>query len=316
MEQVKVRYQEFLEACIEQLKIRLGTEYNIQLNTVLRNNAITMKGVIILKNGEKISPNIYLDEYFTQYEQGKTLEEVVDRILILYYNQVKEKSDFDLQFTFEAMKDNIIFRVINKEKNEELLKDCPHVVFLDLAVTFHCLIQDGWDSIGTIRITNDHLRLWQVSEKDMIDLARKNTPKLLPPLLRKMDDVLKEMLEQEDIVPEEENLQLEFDRLQGNDEDSSHAELFVLSNTKGINGASCILYEDAIRHFAKLMKSDLYILPSSIHELILLPTKDSYDKERLEEMVIDINRTQVPYEEVLSDHIYYYSRIQNKIKIL
>ena len=318
MNQVKSKYQEFLEECIQNLENQLGEGYNIQLNTILKNNSITMDGVVILKDGAKITPNIYLEEYYLLYEEGKGMDEIVSELIHVYFDKVRERSDVDIQFTYEAMKSQIIYRVVNEEKNKELLADCPHIDFLDLAVTFHCLVQDEMDSIGTIRITNEHLKLWQVTTAELYEHAKKNTPKLMPPLLRKMEEVLREILTQENLSINEEQIQIELQRL---DEESQvpedeRADMYILSNTKGINGASCLLYPDIIRNFSRLLHCDIFILPSSIHEIILLPAIDAYKKEQLEEMVSDINRTQVPYEEILSDHIYYYSFVENQMKLL
>jgi len=83
--------------------------------------------------------------------------------------------------------------------------------------------------------------------------------------------------------------------------------MYILTNQKGINGASCMIYKDVIKEFAQLIKSDIYILPSSIHEIILIPLEGSEDKERFKRMVIDINSSQVPADEVLSDSVYMYS---------
>lgn len=318
MNQLKLKYQEFLEECIQKLKEQLGEGYNIQLNTILKNNSITMDGVVILKDGAKITPNIYLEEYFQLYEQGKDMEEIISEITTVYFDKVRERNDVDIQFTYETMKSQIIYRVVNREKNKELLKDCPHFEFLDLAVTFHCLVQDGMDSIATIRITNNHLKLWQVSMAEIYECAKENTPKLMPPILRKLEEVLKEILSEENLPIDEEQVQVERKRLEADCEvpEYERADLYILSNLKGINGASCLLYPEIIKNFSKLLQCDLYILPSSIHEIIILPAFDAYSKEHLEEMVTDINQTQVPYEEVLSDHVYYYSSLENQIKLL
>lgn len=318
MNQVKLKYQEFLMECIENLKNQLGEEYNIQLNTILKNNSITMDGVVILKDGAKITPNIYLEEYYLLYEQGKSMEEIVSELIHVYFDKVRERSDVDIQFTYEAMKSQIIYRLVNSEKNRELLAECPHIEFLDLAVTFHCLVQDEMDSIGTIRITNEHLKLWQITTAELYEQAKENTPKLMPPVLRKMEEVLREILNEENLPMNEEQIQIELQRLEEDSQVPEHerADMYILSNTKGINGASCLLYSDIIRNFSRLLQCDIYILPSSIHEIILLPAVDAYRKEQLEEMVSEINQTQVPYEEVLSDHVYYYSFLDNQMKVL
>ena len=92
--------------------------------------------------------------------------------------------------------------------------------------------------------------------------------------------------------------------------------LFVMSNGDYMNGASVILYKDVLRDFAKYMEYDLYILPSSIHEVIIL-LDNEYAKapEELARMVRETNRIVVDREEILSDHVYYYDREKDEIRI-
>ena len=318
MNQIKSKYEEFLEKCMEGLKSRLGEGYTIQVNTILKNNSIALDGVIILKEGAKITPNIYLDQYYVQYEQGEDLQNILEDILQVYADKANEKCDVEIQFSLEAMKDKIIYRLVNREKNQELLSTCPYMDYLDLAVTFHCLIQEQEDCIGTIRITNEHMQYWGVTTAEIYQYAVENTQKLMPPLLRRMEDVLREILQSNQIGMEQEEIQLELERLKLEEEDDTEdkAQMYILSNTKGINGAACLMYPDVIPNFARLLQSDVYILPSSIHEIILLPANQLYELAKLEEMVSDINQTQVPYEEILSNHVYYYSITSKQIRIL
>lgn len=318
LNQLESNYQEFLELCIQGLKNRLGEGYNVSLNSILKNNSITMDGVVILKDGAKMTPNIYLGEYFESYQNGCAMEEILSSLLEVYNNHMEQRKEIEITYTYEAMKESIIFRIVNLEKNEELLKNCPYIKFLDLAVTFHCLIQEEIESIGTIRITNEHLNLWDVKKEDLLSCAMKNTPKLFPPLIRRMEDVLRELLEENTGAMHQEEIEVELRRMEeDSDEDSNRQNtLYILSNTKGINGASCILYPEVIRNFARLLKNNIYVLPSSIHEVILLPADSVYGKEQLEAMVCEINQSEVPYEEVLSNHIYYYSIEKKQLMIL
>lgn len=306
--QVIVSYEDFLEACMFALEQRLGNECSIQLNTILKNNSISMDGIVIRKHGEKISPTIYLQEYYVLYEEGICLDAIVDKILEVYYDKVEERKDLEIPFEYEQLKDRMIYRLVNAEKNKELLETCPHIRFLDLAITFHCLVQEGFDTIGTIRITNEHLEVWEVSKETIMEQAIENTPKLLPPLLRNMETVIRDMMQEEYGLGDEAHIQL--------DTPSSNAELYVLSNTKGINGASCMLYPNIMKECSSRLQSDLYILPSSIHEVILLPAYERYEREYLETMVTEINHTQVALEEVLSNRVYYYSRAEDQIQLL
>jgi len=197
------------------------------------------------------------------------------------------------------MKPYIFYRLVSLERNEKLLGEIPYIEFLDLAVTFHCLVRSEEEGIGTIRISDDQVEQWDIKLEELKELAFDNTARLFPPLIRTMEEVIKGLLDRENI----DNEIFDYD-----DKQYEAYPMYILTNEKGINGASCILYKDVIKDFANLIKSDLYILPSSIHELILIPMESAIEKERLSQMVVEINSSQVPVDEVLSDHVYIYSR--------
>jgi hypothetical protein len=138
--------------------------------------------------------------------------------------------------------------------------------------------------------------MWGITADDLYVLADENTPKLLNYDLRSMTDVLKEMLDESDHS--------------GITDDPSQSlcSMYVLSNRHKLNGSSCMLYPGLLKRFADKLQSDLFILPSSVHEVIILPATDGHSHEELDEMVREVNRTQLSREDVLSDHAYVFSR--------
>ena len=211
------------------------------------------------------------------------------------------------------MKSNITYRLISFNRNEKLLSQVPYIKYLDLAITFHCLVKEDEDGIGTIRITNEHLSAWNISLEDLQEVANINTCNLFPATIKSMEDTIKGIVMDTPIKGGENISDDDFSLLLNPSYYNDNASMYVLTNKQGINGASCLLYEDLIRSFADKLQSDLYILPSSIHELILIPTQNNGDRSSLKEMVVEVNLTQVAPEEVLSDNVYYFNRKQNAI---
>ncbi len=84
--------------------------------------------------------------------------------------------------------------------------------------------------------------------------------------------------------------------------------MFILTNESRLNGATCMLYENVLDKFANEIKSDLYILPSSIHEVIILPKKEWYKKSDLESMINEVNTDNLSVDEILSDRVYMFER--------
>ena len=292
-------YTSFISTVKESIEVRMGKDYQVKIFKVTKNNSLELDSLVVLKEGRNFAPNIYLNAYYESYMAGTTMEEIIDRLCMIYKHCSIPILQDDFEYTLENMKPFIFFRLVSFDRNLKLLTQIPHVKFLDLAVTFHCLVRSEDEAIGTIRITKEHMKLWKISLEDIKELAFINSKRLFPPVIRTMEDMINGIIHR--------------DNLNGGTCDFEYIPndsipMYILTNEKGINGASCILYKDVIKDFANLIKSDLYILPSSIHELILIPMESAIEKERLSQMVVEINSSQVPVDEVLSDHVYIYSR--------
>ena len=305
-------YDSFIANIMEMVKTKMGKDYTAQIYKVTKNNSLELDSLILLKEGKSFAPNIYLQPYYQAYLDGISMEEVTDRLCSIYQNCSAPIIGKDFNYTFEAIKNNIVYRLINREKNSKLLKKIPHLQFLDFAITFHCLVHHGQDGIGTIRITNDHISHWKVNLEELEKLAAENTKVQFPPTIRSMDEVIRKMMNESNGNDGDYSEEIINEIIQ-NKENSKR--MYVLSNSQGINGATCLLYSDILKNFSNHLKTDLFILPSSIHEVILVPFECSIDKELLRNMVVDVNQNQVASEEVLSDQVYYYSRDNDTISI-
>lgn len=289
-------YQEFKTSICHTLQNELGNQVSITIQDIMKNNSTHMDGLTILAAGCNLSPTIYLDPYFTQYQNGRSFHAICQDILQMY-EESKVSSRIDVSFftEYDKVKSHIVCKLVNFERNRELLTDVPHFRFLDLAIVFSCLLESDSTGNATILIHQQHLSYWNITKDDLYALALQNTPTLLKYDLRNMTDILKELLSNEDI----EDFPTPSDAI---------VPMYVLTNQHKLNGSVCILYHNLLKNFADRLNSDLYILPSSIHEVLLIPahTSDSYDT--LSDMVREVNTSQVSTEEILSDHVYYFSR--------
>jgi hypothetical protein len=307
-------YQFFVNEILLKVKQLMGEEYNLRIYKVTKNNSLELDSLVMLKQGNHYAPNIYLAPYYDAYLEGTSIKELSERLCDIYRQYQVPMLNENFQYSFEGMISNIIYRIVNYESNKKLLEKVPFIKYLDLAITFHCLVRDDEEGIGTIRITNEHLREWKTSLQELHKYATVNTKSLFPPIIRSMEDVIHRMLTENDMSNEKYNLTEElFDSYSDEGGTTNLNRMFVLTNQKGINGASCLLYDKVLHDFANKVNSDFYILPSSIHELILVPYNESMDEASLTKMVKEVNQTQVAPEEVLSNRVYYYSRENNAI---
>lgn len=278
-------YASFVSFVRNMVSERMGEGYSIKLFKVMKNNSLELDSLVVLKEGRNFAPNIYLNAYYDSYIAGTDVIEIVDRICMIYDHCSIPIVQEDFEYTLEHMRPYIFFRLVSLERNKKLLSEVPHTEFLDLAVTFHCLVRSEEEGIGTIRITKEHMNLWNISLNELKELAYNNTIRLFPPVIRTMEEVIRSLLQSDEMNG------VDFDYVKPEDE---AYPMYILTNEKGINGASCLMYKDVIRDFARDIKSDIYILPSSIHEIILIPMESTDDKEHLQRMVVEINASQVP----------------------
>lgn len=297
-----MEYNDFLQCVQERTMETAGEGGSVTINHIIKNNGCELDGLVIMEAGSNISPTIYLNSFYDQYRDGRMLDEIVGEIKKIYIEN-KDRISVDPTYfrDFNKIKNRIVYKVINYEKNKKLLEKVPHKKVLDLAVVFYCLLDQQTDGNATALVYHSHVQAWKVTEDDVYQAAVDNTPRLLASSIKPMSAIIREMMSQE-VIEEECN-------------DFASNEMFVLTNKTKINGASCMLYENVLNDFATKMDCDLYILPSSIHEVILLPMVDAFDKKELEKMVHEVNSEGVSNEEILSDNVYIYHRKDGMISM-
>lgn len=275
---------------------RLGENYQIKIQEVCKNNGVILQGLVILTENQNISPTIYLNSFWDAYEAGVPFTAIIEKILSVYQEDTpKENVDMSFFKIFEKVKDRICFKVISSGQNQELLKKIPHLEFLDLAVCFYYAYQGATLGCGSILIHNSHLEMWQVDTEIIWQVAQENTPKFFPWECGSMEDVLSEMM---------------------NEETADAVPMKILSNDTRVFGASCMLYRGVLEELAAKQGSNFYIIPSSVHEVILLPDSGEEDTDYLRHMIAEVNESQVEPEEVLSNQLYYYDRFSNRVTII
>ena len=306
-------YTNFINDLSDGLIKELGDTYETRAIANTRNNGVTKRGILIRHQEETIAPAIYLEDYYQKYCDGMCLSDIIRQVLYTYKEGVKENEDPKLdQFELspKAIQEKLIFRIVNYAKNAEALDDTPHIRFLNLVVTFQILVYQKEDGIGTIHFTSKHYDtladvIDNLSLEKLYQLALTNTMRLFPPKLNSIEEVLESF----SLNKTTEQLPLE---------QAVHANgnLYVLTNQDGINGAGCLMYPGLIEKLEEYFQSKYYILPSSIHEVLLLPVRHSVEPEELNDMIREINLTQVPEEEILSDCCYFSSNVQETIQKL
>lgn len=288
-------YETFLETVQSAIQERLQPNTCVELRRILKNNGIRLDALSFFVPGVSFSPTIYLNSFYEEFNEGADLPEIVSRILNLYEKH-QLPGGLELKLTDPALiRKQIAYKLIGSKSNEALLADVPHYCYLDLAVVFYLIVSEDSKGQMTALIHNKDLAHWNLTREQLLELARENTPVLMPPQIRPIEDVILEH------ASESEDSSLR-------DEVLPPVYLYVLTNQSEINGAACLLYPETLKNFADEMEDDLIILPSSIHEVLLTPAKRALDNAELNDMVETINLSDVPPQDRLADHIYYYDR--------
>ena len=298
-----MNYQEFLNAVVECVRRIAGKEAEVFIHRVTKNNGIVLDGIVIMKNGSNFSPTIYLNGYYSMYLSGCELDEIVRRVYDIYLNSIGNVTiPDDFFMSFEKLRNNVAFRVINYERNEKLLENIPFRRFKNLAIVYFVVIDDIEEGRGIVTIYNNHVGYWNISEDILYNCAMINTPRLYPAEIKPMNQVVSDMILKESNEDNIEELIAHVNRM------NEEFPMYVLTNSYRSYGASCMLYDGLLMKFARHIEADLYIVPSSVHEIILIPVDGDVTKEGLDEMVRNVNSTELSKEEILSDTAYLFTR--------
>ncbi|GFI45938.1 hypothetical protein IMSAGC019_01251 [Lachnospiraceae bacterium] len=301
----------FAETVKSAMEAVYGSGYSISIQPVTKNNGTHLTGLTIRQKGINIAPTIYLESLFAGYQDGLTMEAVCKEVMRLY-EQNKEAQGFDSSMVtdFNQAKDRICFKLVNAEKNRELLAGIPYIPYHDLAVVFYILVPRGHDGTETILVRNSFMDAWGADTQTIYPIAMENTQRIFRGRVQSMESVMMEMME--DMLDAGDSG--EFYDMPAVTEDVF--PMYVASNYDRLNGASVFLYPNLLRDFAECIGSDFYILPSSVHELIFLPDTDGMDVGYMKMMVRQINGSEVAEDEVLSDNVYFYSRASDRVEMV
>ena len=306
-----MNYEEFKDAVITRFKDYLPEQYREKELTVMQINKVNqVKDAISLqfirtKDNVIIAPNIYINDMYDSYLENEDLEGVLHKAAdIMVVNLIAIQNDDLPDLDFENMKDNIVFQIVNTEQNKEMLSDMPHREFLDLSLIYKFILREEENGLVCARIGKDTAAFLGLSEGDLFKLATENTRRILPPVVNTLTDVVRELYRGMSNENIDEMLS----------EVPKELEMYVISNERRINGAVSLVYEDVFHNLAMELDKDLYILPSSIHELIAIASNDN-DPNELAQMVAEVNEDEVELEKRLSNQVYYYDRNLRKITL-
>lgn len=301
----------FMEKVKKSLYEFFGEGAEISIREVEKNNGVTLHGLTIIIGDANISPTIYMEGFYREYCSGKPFGTVLYEIIQLYEeNKIYNRINMDFFTRYEQVRGRVFFKVINYEKNKERLDKLPHRRFLDLAVVCYFAYMNDLIGHGFIQIENKHLTEWRISKEQLFADADKNIREKLQVDIKDMNKMIWEMLK-------EEAGERDLDEMRSVlEQEEQKIPMYVMTLRGKYFGAACIYQMDVLSRFAQKTGKNFYILPSSIHELILLPDEGRETPEGLRKMVTEVNRSHVEAEEQLSDNVYYFDQDSQTVQII
>ena len=316
-----MEYQEFVEQIKQKVTEQAEEGSKVSVSRILKNNLEPVDGLTILHQGENVARAIWLNPLYQKYEYGIPVERIAEEILE-YHKKERQEGVCDLSFytDFSKVQNHIACKLVHYGMNRTLLEEVPHRAFLDLAVVYYYRVEDERFGNASILVKNDHMRIWHTDPETLHALAMRNTPRLLP---YELTDILELIRQISNVDPG--MIRQISDADPGMLRQISNADpgmlrqdppMYVLTNTEKSFGASAILFPAILQAVRARLQSDYYVLPSSIHECIIIPSDKQLDPEALHEMVKEINEEHVAPEELLGDSVYRYSQKSQRLEIV
>ena len=273
-----------------------------------KNNNVSRVGLTFREEGDNVGPVIYMEPYREAAIDGRPMSEIMGEIADVV-NRSKDKTGLigSLDYgDYESIKEYLSVTLVNGRDNRQMLSQMPHRQIDDLVLILELKfpMEEG---IGSVKVSHELAKQWEVDTDALFSQAQENALKAEPPCLQRLEetmlaialgsDAAQNLLEQEHITPEE-----------------VPSQLYVLSNVSKNKGAAVLSYPGVLEKADQLLPQGFYILPSSVHELLIVPKSPELNPKELGEMVRTINRSEVAKEDQLSDRVYEYDREAGKIR--
>ena len=289
-----MNYENFKQAFKTEMMVRFGgQDMEIRENQVTRVNQ-TMDALAFAPAGSRIAPQIYLNDLFAEYQQGRDFGSIVTGIAETIQSSLRQMPEVP-ELSHSFLEENLYLTVMNQELNRDYLADVPHDYLEDMAVVPRIRVNEE----ASVAVKDWMLDAYGFSKEELFRTARANMD-LQDYRCMSLSGML---------------MGMGMDMGPGPGEDPA-ASVYVLTNMSSIDGAAAILSEKAMKQAREAVGEDFFILPSSRHEVILVPRSSSLSIAEMTDMVVSANRTVVEDRDLLSDHVYRYNSSAGTIRML
>lgn len=278
----------------------MGRE-DIVIKETVKDNSVTSHGISTTCSGNGLTPVVYMDKEVDDVSKNKmTVGEAARYFSDVLSKHLNDATTLDVkeELTKEKILSGVVFKVVSKEQNNELLKNVPHEKLLNLAIVYCARVYRDGDNLGTFTVSNEIMEMKGIEEQELRKAAAENTAND-GYMVSRLSDIVRGMTG----IAEDEM------------EDDSDIPILVLSNANKTFGAAALCVQAILEETSRICGGDFYILPSSVHELLTLPVREEYKVDELKEMVTQVNESEVLPEDFLSENVYIYRSETGRIEI-
>jgi hypothetical protein len=290
-----IEFESFTEEVRKAMELKYP-DNKVEIKRVTKNNGVIYTGVCIKDENELIYPTMYLEPFYEEMG-GELTDAAVEKMCRVYESRrIGEPLSLNYLKDYEEIRKGLRCKLINYDSNREFLENVPHRLFMDLAIVpYYAFKKDDITALingeATFVVRISHLEMWNREADTVLEDAISNTFREEEASIVGIYEMLKKLNPAFSLTPDKE----------------AECPMYIMS-TKGPNGAVSMMYKDKISEFCDSMNCDVYIIPSSINEVILVPVDNNMEPSMINDMIREINRTQLDAVEVLSDHVYYFER--------
>lgn len=298
-----MHYREYKEFILDYLQKQLGEDAELSVIEVTRMNDSQKEAVLADNKRGGLSPVFYLDRLYAEYRKTGDLYAGAERC-ISEFAGIKPVKDTSLLMDWEYIRPRAGIRLAGMERNREYLKNKVYTEMLDLAVLFVVVLKQEKEEEISMPVTKELMKKCGFSREELYDAAGKNLQKEYFSM-KSMEEICRSFLE-------------DFGEGISMDKSSFNINMYVATNEHKMFGARVMCRKDVLRRFAGGLGRNLYILPSSVHELILLKDEGKMDVNHMKETVrwVNGNAEIMKDEDILSDSVYYFDRGLGEIRIV
>ena len=292
-------YENFKEQFVADVKDRLaeqGADVKVSVNEVNKLNE-SYEAITVTPEGSNIGVNMSIEKFYDAVQDGTPYDSVVDKAVETINRGIEQRPDIDVAALtdYSQMKEKLAMEVVSAEANKEMLENVPHQNMEDMAVVYRFILSSDDEGRASVLVTNQILENLGVTPEQLHADAMENAPQIKPAEIKGMSEVMAEMMgieqaEMMGIVPV----------------DPKDEQMFVATVPDKVHGAGVLAYQDFMDQAAERVGGDFFILPSSIHEVLIVPDNGKMDLKDLENMVKEVNATQVAPADKLTDSVYHY----------